>query len=62
MADLVERDVGKGDVLFENRGVAAPLGVAVAEDQLAVGQRQQFRRERVLKISLHRLPDACGAG
>ena len=41
LADQVEADVGQRDVLFENRAVPAPFGIALAEHQGVVGQVQQ---------------------
>jgi len=38
-------DVGEGDVFFENRRVAAPLGVAVAEEVFVVGEGEEFGGE-----------------
>ena len=38
LADQVETDVGHRDVFFEDRPVAAPLGVALSEDQRIIGK------------------------
>jgi hypothetical protein len=40
LADQVEADVRERDVFLERRAVAAPLGVALAEDQRVVGETQ----------------------
>lgn len=40
LADEVEAHVGERDVLFEHRAVAAPLGVALAENQRRVREAQ----------------------
>jgi hypothetical protein len=44
MADLALRDRRERDVLLEERRDAGPLGVAPAEDQLVVRERQQLLR------------------
>jgi hypothetical protein len=40
LADQVEADVGERDVFLEDRAVAAPFGVALAQHQRVVGQAQ----------------------
>ena len=38
-------DVGEGDIFFENGRMAAPLGVAVAEEVFVVGEGEEFGGE-----------------
>ncbi len=40
LADQVEAHVRQRDVLFEDRAVAAPLGIALTEDQRGVREAQ----------------------
>ena len=47
MADLVLGNRRKRDILFEHRCDSRPLGVAPAEDQLVVSQRQEQIRALV---------------
>jgi hypothetical protein len=53
LTDQIERDVGEGDVFFQDRPVAAPFGQALAEDKRAVAEAQQ-----VVDV----LRGACAAG
>ena len=46
LADEVEGDVGEGEFFFQRRGVADPLGEAVAEDQGVVGAGAGWDRRR----------------
>jgi hypothetical protein len=41
VADQIERQVGGGDVFFEDRPVAAPLGKPVAEDEAIISETQE---------------------
>ena len=41
LADQVERHVGEGDVLFDDRRVAAPFAETLGEDQAGVADAQQ---------------------
>ncbi len=43
--DLVLRDRRERNVFLDMRREAGPLGVAVAQDQLVVGERQQHRNQ-----------------
>jgi len=45
LAEEVERDVGQSDVLLQIRGVAAPLGEPLGEDEGVVAEHQAVRRE-----------------
>jgi len=49
VAQLVLRDVGQADILFQDRRVARPLGVAVGEDQFVITQGQQPGRQGGVK-------------
>ena len=40
LTDQIETDVRECDVFFQRRAVAAPFGIALAEDQRVVGQTQ----------------------
>jgi hypothetical protein len=51
LADQVEAHVGKRDVLFEDRAVAAPLGIALTEDQRGVREAQYVRK--MLRRDIH---------
>ena len=41
LADQVEADIRQGDVFLEDRAMAAPFGIALAEHQRVVGEMQQ---------------------
>ena len=43
LSDQVERHVGHRDVVFESRGMAAPLGDPVAENEAGVAHSPQER-------------------
>ena len=47
LADEVERHVAEGDVLLDDRRVAAPLGEALRQDQAGVADAQQVLHRRV---------------
>ena len=46
LADEVQAVVGHRQVFFDDRAVAAPLGIALAKDECVVGQVQQVVHRR----------------
>jgi hypothetical protein len=49
VGDLVLGQGRERDVLFRDGGQARPVAVAMAEDELVVGQRQQQLDQRILQ-------------
>ena len=43
-------DVRESDVLFQERRQAGPIAVAMTEEELVIGDRENQSRERLLQI------------
>ena len=46
LADVVEADIGQRQVLFQNRTMPTPLGIALTQHDRVVGQMEQVIVQR----------------
>ena len=59
VADLVQGEVGEGNVLFEDGGMPGPFGEAVAGDEFVVGEGEGVSREGGVHSFSSKRPLVC---